>query len=450
MTARPGSWIDWALTLVVDAISGQNNRVEPPAAWTTGEGWKLGEKPPRNYLNWWQYMASLWVRYLDEHRANNLVVFVCASDAGATHQAFADADYLCDGAADEVEINAAITAVNAAGGGTVLLSPGTFTVVASIAILDKVHLIGSGKGATIVTVPDDVSSEFSIISSAGDDSSVKRLKVDGNAAGIAGGFGHVGIELAINALRSDIEDVWVTGLKTTGATNGIGIKLAEYHQALRRSFVYSCENHGVLVDATATDAMLDTVLCNSCAGDGVHVDGAGCTLKNVRAILNTQIGIDIDGDNCKAIGCRAQSNTTVGFYATGGGCELIGCTSNLNETHGIVFDDVLEGKIVNCRIEDNSQGTTDTSDGILLTGAAGGNVLVTGNTVRGADHKYAFHISDAPTAMPDCQIFGNDFRGFTTAAVLDNAGVAETIPMYLPNGAGATQTNDLTLANRVA
>jgi hypothetical protein len=450
MTARPGSWLDWALTLVTDAISGQDNRIEPPAAWSTGEGWKLGEKPPRNYLNWWQYMASLWTRYLDEHRANNLVVFVCASNAGATHQAFADSAYLCDGDADEIEINAAITAVNAAGGGIVLLSPGTFTVDDSVTLLQNVELVGSGKNATVITVANGVATGFSIVYglSAGD-CAVKNLGVDGNAGGITGAVAHVGIDLD-TCLRARIEDVYVQDMKTTGATNGIGIRMEGVGQSLRRAFVYSCELHGVLIDTGGTNSTVDDVLINGAGADGVHVDGAGCTLQNVRVTLSTLIGIDIDGANCKAIECRSYSNATVGIYATGAGCELIGCTSNLNDTHGIVFDDVLEGKIVNCRVEDNSQATTDTSDGIFLTGASGGNILVTANTVRGADHKYAFHIADAPNAMPDCQIFGNDFRGFTTAAISDVAGAGETIPMYLPDALGAIQTHDLDLANQIA
>src|SRR5688572_24556893 len=50
---------------------------------------------------------------------------VAASDATASFKA--TADYLCDGTADEAQINSALDALGASGG-TVLLSEGTFTV----------------------------------------------------------------------------------------------------------------------------------------------------------------------------------------------------------------------------------------------------------------------------------------------------------------------------------
>lgn len=60
------------------------------------------------------------------------------------------ATYLTDGTADEVQINTAIIACNAAGGGVVRLLPGTYTVAAAINLLSNVVLEGSGQGNTIV------------------------------------------------------------------------------------------------------------------------------------------------------------------------------------------------------------------------------------------------------------------------------------------------------------
>jgi hypothetical protein len=57
-------------------------------------------------------------------------LLVAAVDAPA--DIIADADYACDGVADEVEIQAAIAAAKVAGGKKVLLSPGTFAIAAPI------------------------------------------------------------------------------------------------------------------------------------------------------------------------------------------------------------------------------------------------------------------------------------------------------------------------------
>lgn len=60
---------------------------------------------------------------------------VAASDSSASQQA--SADYVCDGVADDVEINAAITAAAAFSGGTgpgtsILLRPGTYNLAAAV------------------------------------------------------------------------------------------------------------------------------------------------------------------------------------------------------------------------------------------------------------------------------------------------------------------------------
>jgi hypothetical protein len=59
-------------------------------------------------------------------------LFIASSTASAEDKA--RADYTCDGTADDVQIQAAIGVLKAAGGGAVLLSPGTFKLNARIVI----------------------------------------------------------------------------------------------------------------------------------------------------------------------------------------------------------------------------------------------------------------------------------------------------------------------------
>lgn len=62
------------------------------------------------------------------------------------------ANYETDGVADEVQINQAITAVAASGGGRVRLLEGTYTVDARVDLKDNVLLDGDGAGVTIIQV----------------------------------------------------------------------------------------------------------------------------------------------------------------------------------------------------------------------------------------------------------------------------------------------------------
>lgn len=77
--------------------------------------------------------------------ANLPTLLVAASNATAKETDAAD--YVCDGTADEVQINAAITAL---GSGRVLLSSGTFTVAATVVVADNITLSGNGQVATTI------------------------------------------------------------------------------------------------------------------------------------------------------------------------------------------------------------------------------------------------------------------------------------------------------------
>ena len=65
-------------------------------------------------------------------------------------------DYVCDGTDDNVQIQAAIGRSAAAGGGTVLLSPGTFNIEdgVTIDIADNVSLIGCGSSTIVKALVD--------------------------------------------------------------------------------------------------------------------------------------------------------------------------------------------------------------------------------------------------------------------------------------------------------
>ena len=69
---------------------------------------------------------------------------VAASNAPALSKA--RADYVCDGVADDVEIQAALDALPTTGG-CVVLSPGVFTIAAAItSTISNLAILGSGPG----------------------------------------------------------------------------------------------------------------------------------------------------------------------------------------------------------------------------------------------------------------------------------------------------------------
>src|ERR1700674_718669 len=58
--------------------------------------------------------------------------------------------YYCNGANDHLQINRAIAACNAAGGGTVTLKPGTYNISQPISLLSNVTLQGVNHDSTTI------------------------------------------------------------------------------------------------------------------------------------------------------------------------------------------------------------------------------------------------------------------------------------------------------------
>tara|TARA_Y100000310_G_scaffold52084_1_gene47913 strand:+ start:2208 stop:5186 length:2979 start_codon:yes stop_codon:yes gene_type:complete len=86
----------------------------------------------------------------------------------------------CDGTADEVQINAAITQLNSEGGGIVILTQGTYNIAAAIVHKAGVSFVGSGEGTIIKPT-----TSFTAMTGTGSDGSeldgigIYSLKIDG-------------------------------------------------------------------------------------------------------------------------------------------------------------------------------------------------------------------------------------------------------------------------------
>ena len=93
----------------------------------------------------------------------------------------ADCDYLCDGTADDVEINAAIQALPSTGGEVVILD-GTYNITATIAMnKDNVKLSGNGAATVLKRMWDSSVSEGVItVTAANGGCCIESFWIDGN------------------------------------------------------------------------------------------------------------------------------------------------------------------------------------------------------------------------------------------------------------------------------
>lgn len=71
MVDKPSVFPQWASDNVQDPISQQFNVVEPPLEKKT-DGWFLGEKPNRQWWNWFQRTVYDWILWLNQQEEMNV------------------------------------------------------------------------------------------------------------------------------------------------------------------------------------------------------------------------------------------------------------------------------------------------------------------------------------------------------------------------------------------
>lgn len=97
------------------------------------------------------------------------------------------ADYVCDGTADNVEIQAAIDAVNALGGGTVLVRKGSYSISSSITLKNNVALLGENRD-TVLTLANAANTNLITSATGGlTNVSIRGFTFDGNRTNQTGG-----------------------------------------------------------------------------------------------------------------------------------------------------------------------------------------------------------------------------------------------------------------------
>ena len=102
---------------------------------------------------------------------------------------FSNADYICDGVADNIQIQAAIDAVNAAGGGTVYVKPGTYDINVQLTSKSNVSIIGSGEGVTVLMANTGIAFGYVIRNTVTiENFNISNLTIDCNNTSHGSGF----------------------------------------------------------------------------------------------------------------------------------------------------------------------------------------------------------------------------------------------------------------------
>jgi len=290
---------------------------------------------------------------LDVPKPQAATMVVAASDSLNPERA----DYVCDGVADEVEINAAHAALPVDGGRIVLLE-GTYTLAAPIVITKDVTLEGQttpyytpvGRGTSIVN----------------------------------GGIGTDAIQLTgDHDFTPAVKNMMISGSGATG--NGITI-------------------------TKAGNFILDNLIIDDVGAKGVEVLGCWVgKITNCEIRHNGDHGISLDfsgADRCTAIeisSCHFGANTTYDVYMLGALNVTVkdNYFEHYTTTETFIYTQDSSPDIVNNYFSADNAGTD-------LVRIVGGGVLIDGNNFGGA------HASGVYVTYAAVRIVNNTFNSGST------------------------------------
>ncbi|MBA7616092.1 hypothetical protein ES703_23383 [subsurface metagenome] len=327
-------------------------------------------------MNWIQRFLAAITTHKDDASAHHLLgnlgatCYVVANDAKAEVKAYAEvlqaAGYpvwVCDGTADDVEINAALVA---GAGGKVVLLEGNYQITANIVVPASTHLSGMGKGV-ILTTTDAVGITNMVVIN-GDNVTISDMKlVLGAGAGDAGSRPNV--IYASSKTLIWLENLWIVGDDSVvydgslDRQNGIllatvtdskltnnkiednkssGIRLVDSsYNTITGNTSESNGHEGIEVNSSATLSEYNVVSNNVCNGNSWNgianlqtsdhntYDGNVCT-------ANVECGIFVGGGTGNAVTGNICSENVTGISIGGSYTDVTGNTLYGNTTAEIV------------------------------------------------------------------------------------------------------------------
>lgn len=280
---------------------------------------------------------------------------IAASDSSAKSKA--QADYVCDGTDDNVEIQAAIDALPT-GGGTVLLLEGVFRVATDIAMRSNVTLEGTGFSTILMLNPN--TNKNIITATDVSNFCIQSMLLDGNKDN-----------------NTDQNNILLQ--------NGIHIEHC-YRSVVSTLIIQNCEESGIHVmpvnGATGSELAYNTflnIVSHNNTKCGMYINSyaeymqiSNCVFANNGTYGVCNLSANLTFSSCimcenagSGVGIIVESKTTNNTFT--------GCQVNHNLGHGFRLHSVFGTQIENCKIIANRL------HGILLHG--GSQHIVTGNVV---------------------------------------------------------------------
>lgn len=339
-------------------------------------------------------LGAYWVRDIGIITGNAVIFSDDSSNvekmmATILHGVYGDQVQLCDGDADDVEINAAIAEVCTGDpdGALVDCRKGTYYIEDEILLYHDLTVQGAGTDCTIFKQTDgaDIDAVFYNIPNGFNRGELRNFAIDGNNGNNTAGYG---VWLR-GAWYSRIVNLYIHDCETYGirlTTTSGGTTSGECY--LEDCYVTTTTGTGVGFSISgAGDSFLVNCSTYNNSGVGFHIGSSANTLISCHPYSDGSHGIQIDAaaDHTACIECHLDDNGKHGIIVNGDECRIIGCYAFSNSVDFAGYDGIRVTGTYNT-IQGNTcinlAGFATQTYGIQESGAADYNTY-TGNVVTG-------------------------------------------------------------------
>lgn len=292
---------------------------------------------PHGTLNWDVPVNAAFEDVWDQFTSAGYHYLVAASDAPASVKA--KAQFVCDGTADEVEVQAAVDAARSLGGAIVQLSSGRFFTASPITLHPGVRLIGT-HGDQIFN-PGQLTVSSYIQPSTGFSGGAAIVLLDQTD----GGYSSKSAEQQIQSLTIDGTGVGGTvhGIQAGGYVHGVLLRDVTVKNVTGKG-IYTFTANG----SQPFSWNFHRVVVDNPDGVGIHlINHTDCTMTDVISIGAGDNAFTLSNmPNSRLLGARAEWSEGHGYHITGGwgtgqgsgGMSMVGCSTDRNRHDGIHVD----------------------------------------------------------------------------------------------------------------
>lgn len=357
---------------------------------------------------------------LSTHTLTNLVTGRGATKVVAASDSLnpGNADYTCNGIADDVTIQLAITAAGA--GGRVLLLAGLYDIRGHLLPPSYSTVMGEGWGTHLKLANHTAAVDVfrnSDISGGNTRITIRDLRIDGNRGNQTAG--RYGIYFK-NVDYSNILNCWIDSCYV----EGIQLNLSDHNLIMGCECYDSRVNNIGLVDSSF-NRIVNNILRSSSEGMGLYVNySASVSLRNIimgnDCISNNHEGIGVRPtcDKTIIVGNYCYANGDNGISVSGQFNTVIGNIVDSNQYHGIGLDgsdfNLIQGNV--CL--SNGTAAAATYSGIRLTNGATYNNIAN-NLCKGTSQKYGIDILDGTGSSDNNRVLNNMLQGNATGPLND-------------------------------